>query len=116
MSGMRGPKPDLFVVDELESFDSESVRKAYVVRFGPQCAAWLVNRFRRQLKKRGAFFLRAKVGEELEPWLRIARDFLRDHRSNKWVVEESSSGSTRYIAVRRRGRPIPMALLPVGST
>jgi hypothetical protein len=81
---MKGPT----IVYDLDESDltPEGVRDAFVVRFGPQCAAWLINKFRRKIHRDGFIQLHLAAGEEEPPWFDIAITFLKKHRAMKWSV------------------------------
>jgi len=83
-------------IAELDELTPEAVRAMYVDRFGARCAAWLVNRFRRQVKRSGAFQLQLGPGHDLPPWADIAITFLRDRRTSKWSVARRVHRGTRY--------------------
>lgn len=111
--------PNLPEVVELDAMTPENVRGAYVVRFGPMCAAWLCNRFRRMTKKYGAFAFHLPSGEEEPRWVGIAVQYLRDYRARKWGVMkiQESDGRMRYRVMWRlhRKRVIPELLRPWGK-
>lgn len=109
----RGPKPDLFVVDELDDITPEAMYRANVEIYGPRCAAWLIRTFRRRIRKTGCVFFRIPEGEELPGWFRIAKDYLAGHR--RWEVEESREDSKRVFVIGRKRKPIPAALVPAGT-
>ncbi len=94
-------------VDELGNVD---VMALYVERFGPRCAAWLVRRFRRQVRKHRCFHVRCPKGAELPPWFRIARACLE--KSDRWCVGESEGVASRLFVFRFLGR-VPASIRPV---
>lgn len=104
------------VVFDVDSMNDVDVRAAFIVRFGPQCAAWLCNRFRRHVRKLGTFLVHIPEGKELPPWFDIAICYLEKHRA-RWAVTRSSSRGVRYFRVfyTPKRKPLPTALVPVGS-
>lgn len=87
---------------ELDDMTSAGVRKAFVVRFGPQCSAYFVRALDkdRKAKKRpfdGSFFFHLEALAEKPPWFEIAIAFLRGYRARRWLVHEwVERGIRRY--------------------
>jgi hypothetical protein len=98
---------------EIDDLTPEGVKRAFVVRFGPRCASWLVfkgdgGRLHAQIRRYGAFALHLAKGEEEPPWFRIAIEYLRT-RAKKWsVVVETTGGTRHYLVVWEGGRRRPL--------
>jgi hypothetical protein len=112
-------KPDLPEVVELDDMTSANVRGAYVVRFGPKCAAWLCKEFKHIVKKYGAFALHRGPEDEVPPWLQIALDYLRDY-ARKWTVLKKTEpdGHVRYRVIWLCHRPyrwLPDSIRRIGK-
>jgi hypothetical protein len=111
-------KKGLPEIVEIDAMTPENVRAAQIFRFGPQCAAWLCNRMRKQVRKYGAFSLHAKAGVEEPAWLEIALCYLRDYRARKWtvlkIVEEDGAVRYRVGWLFRKDRTIPLSITPFG--
>lgn len=110
--------PNLPEVVELNDLTDADVRAAFVVRFGPQCAAWLCNRFRRSLRKTGRFLVHLPEGADLPPWFDIAASYLEKHRTKRWRVERQAIRGARYFRVfwlGKRNASLPNAIIPVGQ-
>lgn len=91
--------------------DDAAVRALYIERFGPSCAAWLVNRFRRRVLRTGAFYLYLPDDEPMPPWCDLALAFLGKRRG--WHVERFDVGDGRKrfrISREKRGRALPVAI------
>lgn len=106
---MKGPVLDL---------EFDGTREAFVARFGPTCAAWLVNRFRRTIARYGAFSLHLARGAELPPWCEIALAFLS--RRKGWSVQQEMDSygpkAMRWKIYRlARRRPKPYVFVQGGS-
>lgn len=111
MSKIRIPE-----VVELGDMTDVNVRAAFIVRFGPQCAAWLCNRFRRKLLRVGVFTVHFQ-GSSLPPWFDIAINYLEKHRA-KWEVRRELVSGVWYFRVYwngRKNRALPSAIVPVGQ-
>ncbi len=103
--------PEAEAKDALKDLD---VRAAFVETFGPRCAAWLVNRFRKKVRAYGVIPLFMSASEEVPPWFQIATSYLE--RSRKWEVDVQVSGGVRSYRIRWlyvRMREVPAALRPV---
>lgn len=99
-----------------EDFTNAGVRAAYVVRFGPRCAAYLVSRapYRKRLRNQGYFHLHLPSGEEEPPWLQIAIEYLSKHARRWDVVKTVVRGERRWRIRRLEWRVLPEAIVPVG--
>ena len=108
---MKGP--ELSETIELDDATPEGVRAAFIVRFGPRCAGWLIRRMRRRLRAIGRLVLSfPTAGEDLPPWFDIAISFLESRRG--WLVERACRRGTRYFVVHRVPRAIPDVIRPAG--
>lgn len=102
---------------EVKDFDSAAVRRAFIVRFGPSCAGWLIRDLDRRRKKRrqrfdGRFVMHLVLREPEPPWFQIAVGFLKLRR-RKWKVETLVEHSVRrYWFYWVGGKPprIPLAI------
>lgn len=94
-----------------------STRGAYVLAFGPRCAAWLVWKFRKTLHRYGAFRMYLPPEALEPPYLQIAIEYLaRRECSLRWSVRTTWDRGTKHYRVEwLRRRSIPVALVPVGS-
>lgn len=102
--------PNLPEVVELNDLTDADVRAAFVVRFGPQCAAWLCNRFRRSLRKTGRFLVHLPEGADLPPWADIALSYLK--KRVRWSVEETMRNGNRAFCVTWKGGSRVHRVLP----
>ncbi len=106
---------------ELDDLSPEAVRNAFIVRFGPQCAAWLVrelDRRRKRARRRydGIFTMHLSTKEEEPGWFQIAIGFLKRRRG--WnVMTHVHRGTKRYTIKFGDWAPkkIPAALRPVND-
>jgi hypothetical protein len=89
---------------ELDDVTPEGVRAAYVVRFGPECAAWLCNRFRSRLRRHGEASVHIPFDQEEPPWFSIAISYLEKHRSSSWSVRRWGSRGVRRWTIRWLGK------------
>lgn len=106
--------PEVIDHEQMKQMD---VRAAFITRFGPECAAWLCNRFRRNIRRVG-FFTAHMPGPDVElpSWFDIAISYLEKHRSKRWKVEKSVIRGARYYRVVWLGKPsLPAAIVPVGQ-
>jgi hypothetical protein len=107
---VKGP-PNIDGLIEAEDVTSELARELMIDRFGPSCAAWLVNRFRRMIHRYGAFRVHLDPKEEVPPWFGIAIQFLarregwdtaraRDAKGNRsWIVRWTKQPARRGAAI-----------------
>lgn len=85
---------------ELDEFTPAAIREAYVVRFGPTCAAWLVRDLDRRRKRsrkpfEDVFDMHLPAGVEEPAWFQVALECLR--RRKRWVVVvQTCRGEKRY--------------------
>ena len=89
---------------DLDEMTPEGVRAAFVVRFGPECAAWLVNEFRQRFRRVGKLRAHMPAKEELPPWFDIAVSFLRDHRQKKWGVRRWVENGVITFEIEWKGK------------
>jgi len=66
--------------------EGAAARSMMVARFGPSCAAWLVGKHRRQIRRTGAVDLHIPWSAELPMWFALAVACLRERAG--WDVEE----------------------------
>lgn len=105
-------KPPVIEID-VDDVTPAGMRAAMIWRFGPRCAGWLVNRFRRQIRVRGFFLVHGKVDpNEAPPWFQIAIGYLEKHRSVRWRVESEVRAGARWYRVTRRASEIPIVIRP----
>lgn len=110
MKKPRSRFPDL----GLDEFKDLDVRAAYILEFGPRCAAWLVNRFRKRARN-GGFALHMTASQEQPEWFQIAIGYLKQHAKN-WEVDERVERGIRRFRVRwLGGRKVPDVIAPIGS-
>lgn len=69
---------------------SRAARKIFVDRFGPQCAAWLVNEHRESIRSRGVidFHVPRQLLKRLPMWFSLAVECLADRAG--WEVVRSA--------------------------
>lgn len=110
--------PDLPEVVEIDNLTDADVRAAFIVRFGPACAAWLCNRFRRHARKLGTFLVHIPENKPLPSWFDIAVNYLEKHRTKRWAVQRTTSRGMRYFRVfyLPKRAPLPTAIVPVGQS
>ncbi len=103
-------------VIEIDASDltPEGIRAAFVQRFGDECAAWLVRRFRKTIRRYGCFSMHLEAGEEEPNWLQIALAYLRK-RSARWAVAVKTSRGRReyrvvWLGARRAPRDLPESI------
>lgn len=104
-------EPRLPEVVEMGDMTDANVRAAFVVRFGPQCAAWLCNRFRKHLRKLGTFLVHLPGDVPLPPWADIALSYLK--KRVRWSVEETMRNGNRAFCVTWKGGSRARRGLPV---
>ncbi len=107
--GKKGPP---VIEIDAEDVTPEGIRAAFVARFGPECAAWLVRRFRKTIRFYGCFPLHLEAGEEEPGWFQIAIACLRG-RTAKWSVAVKTGRGRRDYRVtwlRGRTRELPPAI------
>lgn len=102
---------------ELDDITPEGVRAAFIVRFGPECAAWLVNRFRATIRRYGCFPMHIKASEDEPAWFQIAIGYLKQ-QTRKWsVVVQTQRGEKKYrvmwLGGSRAPKDIPDVIRPV---
>ncbi len=100
-----------------DDFANMDVRAAYVVRFGPRCAGYLVSRqqFRKQVRRTGFFSIHLETKEEEPPWLQIAIEYLTKHAKRWDVVTTTQRGVRRWRVRWLGGRQIPASIVPLGT-
>lgn len=96
-------RPPVLEID-LDEMTPEGVRAAFVVRFGPECAAWLVNEFRARFRRVGKLRAHMPAKEDLPPWFDLAVSFLRDHRSRNWEVRRWVDGGVLTFEIAWKGK------------
>lgn len=106
---MKGP--------EIEIDLTKGTRESFIHAFGPTCAAWLVNRFRRTIARYGAFAIHVNRDDEIPPWCEIAIAFLR--RRKGWTVVSAirrvrvgeTPPGTEFKVYRDKARRAPRPLV-----
>ena len=110
--------PEIPEVAEIDDLTDANVRAAFIVRFGPECAAWLCNRFRHHLRRIGYFVVHMPPEGPLPAWIDIAICYLEMHREKSWKVQRSTIRGVRYFRVYWNGKKrdaLPPAIVPVGQ-
>lgn len=79
-------------------FDPEAV----VARDGPKCAAWLVRKHRRRIRREGAMPFTIDVNQRTPPWFLVAMQCLR--RRAGWNVVVTELRGTRTYRVEWLGK------------
>lgn len=98
------------VVFDVDAMNDMDVRAAFIVRFGPACAAWLCNRFRRSLRKTGRFLVHLPGDVPIPPWADIALSYLK--KRVRWSVEETMRNGNRAFCVTWKGGSRALRVLP----
>lgn len=88
-------------------------REAFVLEFGPRCAAWMLWNRRRVLRTRGEASWCLSTEDIMPEWFSLGFEYLGKHRTRKWMTRTWISGGVRYFHVRRR--PIPCYLFLGGG-
>lgn len=84
-------------------------REACVLEFGPRCAAWIVRKFRRRLRRTGSVTFRAPVDAEIPDWFEIALAYL-ERRPERWAVVRRRTESGRSFVLARVLPQLPASL------
>jgi hypothetical protein len=106
----RNAEPVLPELVELNDLTPANVRAAYVVQFGPRCAAWLVGKFRKRLRRGEVRFHLPISPDGVPPWFDLAVSYLANHRSQKWQVNFARYGGNRHYRIEFRRR-LPESVL-----
>lgn len=97
IGGKQGKGPPVIEIDA-DDITPEGIRAAFVARFGPECAAWLVWRFRKVIRRYGCFPMHLAAGEDEPNWFQLAIAHLR-LRPSKWSVVVRTMGGKRVYRV-----------------
>ncbi len=105
---MGKPKLTLVQGGKVDEVDPTAfARKLLVERDGPHCAAWLANKHRRALRRKGYFVTKLPRGASLPMWFSVALETFKK-RSSRWEIEEvirrTATGRTsdRFFVIRYR--------------